>query len=235
MADEIAREEGRLAELIEEARAARTRLEALRADLTVSENPEAARAATPAAKVRDQTYSSRTSAEKVALFRTVFRGREDIFPVRFLSTRTGKAGYAPACRNKFVRGVCELLKIKCGECPNQAFLPADDAAVLGHLTGRHVMGVYPMLTDETCWFLAIDFDKKAWLDDVLAFIETCRSVDVAPVVERSRSGNGAQHSSTPGRSPSARHWSRSLKKRIGPAPYMPANKPFGLPSFPSLL
>jgi hypothetical protein len=153
LADEIAREERRLAELIEEASDARTRLEALRADLTVSKNPEAARAATPvatsAAKVGDQTHSSRTSAEKVALFRTLFRGREDIFPVRFLSTRTGKAGYAPACRNKFVRGVCELPKIKCGECPNQAFLAADDGAVLGHLTGRHVMGVYPLLTDET--------------------------------------------------------------------------------------
>jgi len=191
LADEIAREERRLAEFIEEARDARTRLEALHAGLTASEAPEAARAATPAAKVVDQTHSSRTSAQKVALFRTLFRGREDVFPIRFLSKRTGKAGYAPACRNKFVRGVCELPKIKCGECPNQAFVPADDAAVLGHLTGRHVMGVYPLLPDETCWFLAIDFDKKAWLDDVRAFIETCRSVDVAPVVERSRSGNGA--------------------------------------------
>lgn len=187
LADEIASEERRLAELIEEARDARTRLEALRADLTLSKNPETARAA----KVGDQTHSSRTPAEKVALFRTLFRGREDVFPVRFLSKRTGKAGYAPACRNKFVRGVCELPKVKCGECPNQAFFAADDAAVLGHLTGRHVMGVYPLLPDETCWFLAIDFDKKAWLDDVRAFIETCRSVDVAPVVERSRSGNGA--------------------------------------------
>ena len=110
LADEIAREERRLAELIEKARDARTRLEALRVDLTVSKNPEAAGAAT----VGDQTRSPRTSAEKVALFRTLFRGREDIFPVRFLSKRTGKTGYAPACRNKFVRGVCELPKIKCG-------------------------------------------------------------------------------------------------------------------------
>lgn len=99
LADEIAREERRLAELIEEAREARTRLEALHADLTASKDPEAARAATPAAEVGDHTHSSRTSVEKVALFRTLFRGREDVFPVRFLSKRTGKAGYAPACRN----------------------------------------------------------------------------------------------------------------------------------------
>jgi len=84
----------------------------------------------------------RTSAEKVKLFRSLFRGREDIFPTRFESKKTGKPGYAPACRNKFVKGVCELPKVKCGECPNQAFIPFDDAAVVGHLTGRHVMGVY---------------------------------------------------------------------------------------------
>ena len=90
----------------------------------------------------------RTPAEKVKLFRSLFRGREDVFPTRFVSKKTGKPGYAPACRNKFVRGVCELPKVKCGECPNQAFVPFDDAAVAGHLTGRHVMGVYPLLEDE---------------------------------------------------------------------------------------
>ena len=64
-----------------------------------------------------------TPAEKVKLFRSLFRGREDVFPTRFVSKRTGKPGYAPACRNKFVQGVCELPKVKCGECPNQAFIP----------------------------------------------------------------------------------------------------------------
>jgi hypothetical protein len=66
-----------------------------------------------------------------------------------VSKRTGKAGYAPACTNKFVRGVCELPKVKCSECPNQAFVPVDDPALLAHLRGRHVMGVYPLLEDET--------------------------------------------------------------------------------------
>jgi hypothetical protein len=102
----------------------------------------------------------------VTLFRSLFRGRDEIFPTRFVSKKSGKAGYAPACRNKFVRGVCELPKVKCGECPNQAFIPFDDAAVVRHLTGRHVMGVYPLLDDETCWFLAVDFDKSEWIDDV---------------------------------------------------------------------
>jgi hypothetical protein len=124
------------------------------------------------------------------LFRSLFRGREDVFPTRFVSKKTGKIGYAPACRNKFVKGVCELPKVKCGECPNQAFIPFDDAAVVGHLTGRHVMGVYPLLEKETCWFLAVDFDKGTWTEDVSAFVETCRRVGLPFALKRSRSGNG---------------------------------------------
>jgi superfamily II DNA or RNA helicase len=84
-----------------------------------------------------------------------------------------------------------LPKIKCGDCPNQAFIPFDDAAVIGHLTGRHVMGVYPLLPDETCWFLAVDFDKRTWTEDVSAFVETCRQVGIPAALERSRSGDGA--------------------------------------------
>lgn len=86
-----------------------------------------------------------TPAEKVKLFRKLFRGREDIFPRRFVSKKTGKPGYAPTCSNKFVQGVCELPKVRCSECANQAFVPVDDQVVLDHLRGRHVMGVYPLL------------------------------------------------------------------------------------------
>ena len=63
--------------------------------------------------------------------------------------------------------------------------------ILNHLQGRHVIGVYPMLRDETCWFLAADFDKSCWREDVLAFTETCRRNSVPYAIERSRSGNGA--------------------------------------------
>jgi hypothetical protein len=113
-----------------------------------------------------------------------------VFPTRFVSRKTGKAGYAPSCANKFVRGLCELPKVKCGECSNQAFHSADDRAVLKHLRGHHVMGVYPLLEDEMCWFLAADFDKTSWKADVTAFADTCRSVGVPTYLERSRSGNG---------------------------------------------
>jgi len=132
-----------------------------------------------------------TSAEKVALFRSLFRGREDIYPKFWSNARTGRKGYAPACANEWVHGVCEKPRVKCGECPHQAFLPVEDQVILDHLQGRHVVGVYPLLTDETCWFLAADFDKTSWADDVAAFVETCRQTDLPAAVERSRSGNGA--------------------------------------------
>ncbi len=94
---------------------------------------------------------------KIALFRSLFRGREDIYPHRFESRKTGKAGYSPACGNEGVRGVCEKPRIKCSECPHQRFLPVTDAVIRWHLSGQDndgrpfVMGVYPMLLDETCF------------------------------------------------------------------------------------
>jgi hypothetical protein len=96
-------------------------------------------------------------AEKIALFRLLFRGREDVYPQRFESRKTGRAGYSPACGNEWVRGVCEKPRIKCGDCPHQAWLPVGEEVVRGHLSGADargvpfVLGVYPMLRDERCW------------------------------------------------------------------------------------
>ena len=100
-----------------------------------------------------------TPNEKVALFLRLFRGRDDVYPVLWQNQKTGRKGYAPACANEWVRGVCEKPRVKCGVCPNQAFLPVTADVILDHLQGRHVIGVYPILKDETCWFLAADFDK----------------------------------------------------------------------------
>jgi superfamily II DNA or RNA helicase len=186
--DAIAQEEALLATLEAQQDESRHRLTALRAELAAFDvEPEIH--VRPARAI--EAPIPRTPADKIRLFRSLFRGREDIFPTRFESAKTGKSGYAPACRNKFVRGVCQLPKIRCGDCPNQAFTPFDDAAVVGHLTGRHVMGIYPLLADETCWFLAVDFDKSTWIDDVGAFVESSRRVGFPAAVERSRSGNGA--------------------------------------------
>ena len=70
------------------------------------------------------------------------------------------------------------------------FLPLTDAVIAGHFCGRETIGVYPLLPDETCWFLAVDFDKKTWAEDARAFLETCQALSVPAALERSRSGNG---------------------------------------------
>jgi hypothetical protein len=134
--------------------------------------------------------------DKIALFRSLFRGREDVFPRRFESRKTGKSGYAPACANEWVRGVCEKPRVKCAECDHRRFLPVTDDIIRWHLSGHDdagqpfVAGVYPMLQDESCFFLAIDFDKQDWQQDVSAFLETCRELKLPVALERSRSGRG---------------------------------------------
>jgi hypothetical protein len=133
---------------------------------------------------------------KIALFRSLFRGREEVYPRRFESRTTGRSGYQPACANEWVRGICDKPRIKCSDCPHQRWLPVTDEVVRWHLSGEDdrgqsfVMGVYPMLVDETCWFLAADFDRADWQQDALAFLETCNSLGIPSVLERSRSGHG---------------------------------------------
>jgi superfamily II DNA or RNA helicase/very-short-patch-repair endonuclease len=133
---------------------------------------------------------------KIALFRSLFHGREDVYPRRFESRKTGRAGYSPVCGNEWVQGICEKPRIKCSECPHQRFLPVTDDVIRWHLQGHDdhsrdfVIGVYPMLLDETCFFLAADFDKTTWQDDVGALLETCRQMNLPAALERSRSGRG---------------------------------------------
>ncbi len=166
--------------------AAKARIAALRNELaTLDASPR------PSASEPLSGLVPQTPADKVKLFCQLFRGRPDVYPTRFVSKKTGHPGYAPACSNKFVPGVCELPKVKCADCTRQAFKPVDDAAVIAHLKGQHVMGIYPMQEDETCWFLAVDFDKSGWMDDVRAFVQTSRRLGLPLAVERSRSGNGA--------------------------------------------
>ncbi len=136
--------------------------------------------------------------EKIALFRRLFAGRSDVFALRWENSKDGRSGYAPACSNEWVRGICDKPKIKCGACPNQAFTPVTAQSIERHLRGPagsngradFVMGVYPLLTDDTCWFLAADFDGDEWAEDALAYVETCRACRVPAALERSRSGRG---------------------------------------------
>lgn len=130
-----------------------------------------------------------TAEEKVAVFRNLFRGREDVYPVRW-EGKNGKTGYSPVCRNEWNRDYCNKPSVKCTECDHRQFLPVTDKVIYDHLAGKHTIGVYPLLQDETCWFVAVDFDKTTWKEDVLAFLRTCDEMGVSAVLERSRSGNG---------------------------------------------
>lgn len=132
-----------------------------------------------------------STEEKVALFRKLFRGRTDIYPVRWESKSTGKSGYAPACANEWRAGVCEKPRIKCGDCPNRSLIPMSDAVIYSHLAGDHTIGVYPLLEDDACHFLAVDFDEAEWREDARAFMQSCEVLGVQTALEISRSGQGA--------------------------------------------
>lgn len=127
---------------------------------------------------------------KVDLFRNLFRGRADAYPIRWES-RAGKSGYAPACANEWRPGVCEKPRIKCGDCGNRQLLPLTDEVIFRHLAGDVVVGIYPLLPDDTCYFLAVDFDEAEWRDDARAFVQSCHELNVPVALEISRSGNGA--------------------------------------------
>tara|TARA_R110000824_G_scaffold207846_1_gene393409 strand:- start:33159 stop:35531 length:2373 start_codon:yes stop_codon:yes gene_type:complete len=133
---------------------------------------------------------SLTPDQKIDIFRKLFRGRQDVFAIRWEST-DGRFGYAIACENEWLPGICKKPRIKCGECPHKKFKPLDFNAVYDHLSGKHVAGLYPLRPDSSCYLLAVDFDKGDWKTDVLALAHACRGEDIPYLVEISRSGAGA--------------------------------------------
>ncbi|MHA6909639.1 TOTE conflict system archaeo-eukaryotic primase domain-containing protein [Ralstonia pseudosolanacearum] len=145
----------------------------------------------PSAPPSAPELSKLSTNEKVALFRRLFRGRTDVYPIRWESKATGKSGYAPACANEWRAGVCEKPRIKCSDCSNRLLMPLSDSVIYDHLAGEHTIGVYPLLEDGTCCFLAVDFDEAEWRDDARALIQSCQELGVPATLEISRSGQGA--------------------------------------------
>ena len=140
------------------------------------------------------THSS--AQEKIEFFLSAFKGREGLYARRYYSSKTGKSGYTPACRNEWIPSLCDKKKNKCSDCPNREFLPLTAEVVRAHLIGqdplcRDVVAIYPMMEDNTTWLLAADFDEGNWHADVSAFCKCCKASGLTPAVERSRSGNGA--------------------------------------------
>ncbi|HCC57322.1 MAG TPA: restriction endonuclease subunit R [Solibacterales bacterium] len=129
--------------------------------------------------------------EKIALFRSLFRGREDAYAIRWEGAN-GKAGYFPASiRDWTALRSASKSEWKKRDKQTRQLLPLTDQAVHDHLSGKITIGVYPLLVNETCWFLAVDFDQKTWKQDAAAFVESCREWNVPAALERSRSGDGA--------------------------------------------
>ncbi len=152
--------------------------------------PELALAGRELDDVDQRVNDSSPLAAKVKLLRSLFHGREDVFARLWVSTKDGRAGYSPVCKHEWDPGICGKPTVKCSNCPNRHFAPLTDGVIQRHLDGKLTIGIYPMLPDETCHFLAIDFDKQSWTEDTAAFLETCRLMGVPAALERSRSGHG---------------------------------------------
>ncbi|ABR47957.1 type III restriction protein, res subunit [Alkaliphilus metalliredigens QYMF] len=133
-------------------------------------------------------YSS--PKEKVKLFMSLFKGRSEVYAKRW-QNKEGKSGYSPVCLNEWQKGVCNKPQIKCSVCNNKKYALLDEIAIEKHLKGKDILGIYPMLEDESCFFLAMDFDDTGWENDISAIMEICDEKNIPASVERSRSGNGA--------------------------------------------
>ena len=162
------------------------RLEARLRSLGERPHPEGEGEAQP---VRTVTQEASTEA-KIALFREVFRGRRDLYALRW-ETKSGRSGYSLACSNEWRRPRCRKPRVKCGECANARFPAVTDEVIRDHLSGRHTIALCPLLPDQTCWFLTIGFERGDWQEAVAAFLETCSAMGIPAAVERLRSGTGA--------------------------------------------
>ena len=134
-----------------------------------------------------------TSEDKISLFLSLFRCRKSVYPKLWENQKQDRKGYSPVCNNEWARDLCGKPpqgKIKCSECPNQAFPELDELAVKNHLQGQHTIGTYAITKDDLCTFLAADFDGDGWQVDVMAYKKAALSFGVHAHVERSRSGKG---------------------------------------------
>lgn len=140
---------------------------------------------------------------QIDLFRSLFKGREDVFARGYISKKSGKIAYSPACSNFWKDNLCSRKmensnskRINCYDCPNCAWISLDNDIIWHHLQGkdeqyRDVIGIYPMLPDGTCSLLVFDFDDENWQEDVNNTRIICKKNNIKPYVERSRSGEGA--------------------------------------------
>lgn len=141
-------------------------------------------------------------AQRLSLFRSLFRGREDIYARRWVSKDGQKAGYKPVCDFTNERGWCTKFAYgtaNCSKCQARQDRPLTDEVIARHLNknagNEDVIGIYPILDDNSVYFLCADFDDKTckhgYKEDVLSYVTVCREWGIQPCIERSRSGKGA--------------------------------------------
>ena len=127
----------------------------------------------PQPGVREPESTNLSTDEKIALFRRLFRGRVDVYPVRWESKTSGKSGYAPACGNEWRPGICEKPRIKCGDCGHRLMLPVSDDVIFGQIPARYGgvlesarldLGAIPVLAER--------LERS-----LLPFLRECRTAD----------------------------------------------------------
>ncbi len=191
--------ESGLQQLVEQLRAENARLKSLLAQHGIEYEPEAAEEA-----LQQEMIFPEITAALARVFYSYFKGRKDVYARRNV-TREGKGVYYPVCENFWVQGICprrDGRKMRCMECPHRQWAPLNQRVLMRHLQGRaedgrDVVGVYPLLEDETCHFLVFDFDNHDgdaeidWRGEVDTLRRLCAELGVEVLVERSRSGNGA--------------------------------------------
>lgn len=127
--------------------------------------------------------------EQLKLFSSLFKGREDVFAIRW--EKGNKSGYMPAYF--YDPYLYRAHKMKGGTFQNyndKIYLKLTDKVIAKHLNGEQLIGVYPLLHDNTSNFIVADFDEANWIDDARKFLKACNEKNIPAYLERSRSGNG---------------------------------------------
>ena len=122
-----------------------------------------------------------TPGEKIASFRALFAGRDDVYAQRWQNDRSGKSGWSPVVVGGWVNS----------KRPDREYVALTDEVIEAHLAGGLSAGLYPLLRNDRCRLLACDFDGGSWALDALAYLDACRDGGLPAVLERSRSGDGA--------------------------------------------
>ncbi|OYX27682.1 MAG: restriction endonuclease subunit R, partial [Flavobacteriales bacterium 32-35-8] len=122
-------------------------------------------------------------------FLSLFRGRKDVFAVRW--EKASKSGYMPSYQyDPYHYRSHKMNGGTFANYPHKTYLPLTDYEIQKHLNGIQQIGVYPLLQDNTSWFLVADFDKQNWKEEAVAFLNSCKERSIPAYLERSRSGNG---------------------------------------------